>query len=142
MDTLRSLLAIHSCSAQEADYLSHRKFSLVNGMHTTLAFMTLDELYVADDGGREYVLLKYTQMPRQQQRMCEAWRSARCARQHGQSAAAPLGSAPARLLCLLRARVVAPCSLALPVWAPATGRPATASGARASRLQSRPFHCL
>jgi len=48
-------------------------------MHTTLAFMTLHDLYVADDGGREYVLLKYTQMPREQQRTCEAWRSARCA---------------------------------------------------------------
>jgi len=66
-------------SAQECDYLSQRKFSLVNGMHTTLAFMTLGELYVEDDGGREYVLLKYTQMPREQQRTCEAWRSARCA---------------------------------------------------------------
>ena len=58
-----------SRSAEESDYLSQRKFSLVNGMHTTLAFMTLDELYVSDDGGREYVLLKYTQLPRAQQRM-------------------------------------------------------------------------
>ena len=33
-------------SAQECRYLSQRKFSLVNGMHTTLAFMTLGELYV------------------------------------------------------------------------------------------------
>ena len=63
----------------------------------------------------------------------------------------PLGSAPARLLRLLRARRVAPCSSALPGRAPATGTPATASGAltgaRASRTAlHRPFahftrHC-
>ena len=58
--------------------------------------------------------------------------------QHGQSAT--LGSAPARLLHLLRARLAAPCSSALPGRAPATGIPATASAARASRLQSRQFH--
>ena len=46
-----------------------------------------------------------------------------CVRQHGQSA--PLGSAPARLLCLLRARLAALGSLALP----GRGRP-TGSGAR------------
>ena len=51
-----------------------------------------------------------------------------------------LGSAPARLLRLLRARQAAPCSSALPGWAPATGIPAMASGAPASRLQIRPFH--
>ena len=54
----------------------------------------------------------------------------------------PLGSAPARLLRLLRARLVAPCSSALPGWPPATGIPAKASAARASRLQSRRFHRL
>ena len=54
----------------------------------------------------------------------------------------PLGSAPARPLRLLRARLVAPCSSALPGWPPATETPATASAARASRLQSRPFCCL
>ena len=60
-----------------------------------------------------------------------------CVRQHGQSA--PLGSAPARLLCLLRARLAALGSSALPrrVWP--TERPATASDARANCLQSRPF---
>ena len=46
----------------------------------------------------------------------------------------PLGSAPARLLCLLRARLAALGSSALPGRGLATGRPATASGARASRL--------
>ena len=51
----------------------------------------------------------------------------------------PLAVPPARLLCLLRPRLVAPCSSALPGWAPASGIPATASGARASRLQSRRF---
>ena len=44
-----------------------------------------------------------------------------------------LGSAPARLLRLLRALG----SSALPGRGHPTGRPATASGARASRLQSR-----
>ena len=33
---------------------------------------------------------------------------------------------------LLRAQLVAPCSLALPGWAPASGTPAAASAARAS----------
>ena len=60
--------------------------------------------------------------------------------QHGQSAR--LGSSPARPLHLLRARLAAPCSSALPGRGPATGRPAAASGARASRLQSRRFSCL
>ena len=49
----------------------------------------------------------------------------------------PLGSAPARLLRLLSARLPAPGSSALPGRGPATGRPATASEARANRLQSR-----
>jgi len=63
----------------EADYLSERKFSLVNGMHTVVAFMTLIDNYVDNDGGREYVLLKYTKMRRESQRTCEAWRTARAA---------------------------------------------------------------
>ena len=54
--------------------------------------------------------------------------------QHGQSAT--LGSAPARLLCLLRARLAVLISSVLPGRGSA-GRPATAWGARASRLQSR-----
>ena len=54
--------------------------------------------------------------------------------QHGQSA--PLGSASARLLCLLTVRPSALGSSALPGRGPATGRPATISGARASRFQS------
>ena len=58
-------------------------------------------------------------------------------RQHGQSA--PLGRAPARPLCLLRARLAALDSSALPGRGQPTGRPAAASGARASRLQRRPF---
>ena len=48
----------------------------------------------------------------------------------------PLGSAPAWLLCLLRARLAALGSSALAGRGQPTGRPATASGARASRLQS------
>ena len=48
-----------------------------------------------------------------------------------------LGCDPARLLLLLRARLVATCSAALPGWPPDTGTPATASAARASHLQSR-----
>ena len=43
---------------------------------------------------------------------------------HGQSAT--LGSAPARPLCLLGARLLAPCSSAPPGRGPATGTPATA----------------
>ena len=67
------------------------------------------------------------------------------ARQHGQMAvlAVPcLGSALARLLCLLRARLAAMGSSALPGRGRPAGRLGTASGARASRLQSRRFHCV
>jgi len=67
-------------SKHECEYLSERKFSLVNGMHTVVAFMTLRAEFVDDDdGSREYVLRKYTKMPRDSQRMCEAWRTARAA---------------------------------------------------------------
>jgi len=52
---------------------------------------------------------------------------------HGQSA-------PARLLCLPTARLTAPGSSSLPGRGRPTGNPATASGARASRLQDRRFH--
>ena len=62
--------------------------------------------------------------------------------QRGQSAPPRLGSAPARLLRLVRARLAALGSSALPGRGRATGRPATASGSRASRLQSRLFHGL
>jgi len=55
--------------------------------------------------------------------------------QHGQSD--PLAS-PARLLRLPRARLAALCSSALPGRGRPAGFPTTASGARASRLQSRP----
>ena len=76
--------------------------------------------------------------------LCLKWRESAqrryvAAEQQGQSA--PLGSAPARLLRLLRARLAAH-SLALPGRGPTTGIPATAPGARASRLQSRRFHRL
>ena len=54
----------------------------------------------------------------------------------------PLGSAPARLLRLLRTRLAALGSSALPGRGRPTGRPATASGARAGRLQSRRLHRL
>jgi len=74
-----SAIATAPRSALEAEYLSERKFSLVNGMHTVVAFMTLIDQWVADDGGREYVLLKYTRLERASQRMCEAWRMARAA---------------------------------------------------------------
>ena len=46
----------------------------------------------------------------------------------------PLGSAPARLLCLLRARLTALGSSSLPGRGRPTGRPATALGARACYL--------
>ena len=51
-------------------------------------------------------------------------------------------SAPARLLRLLSARLAALGSSAPPERSPATGRPTAASGAQASRLQSRRFHRL
>ena len=60
--------------------------------------------------------------------------------QHGQKCS--LSSAPARLLRLLRARLAALGSSARPGRGRPTGRPATALGARASRLRSRPFHRL
>ena len=53
-----------------------------------------------------------------------------------------LGTAPARLLRLLRARLTALDGSALPGRGRATGRSASASGARASRLRSRLFHGL
>ena len=40
-------------SLAHADYLSERKFSLVNGMHTVMAFLTLDQIYAPKGGGRE-----------------------------------------------------------------------------------------
>ena len=55
---------------------------------------------------------------------------------------AALGSAPARLLRLLTARLVVLGSSALPGRNRPTAFPAAASAARASRLQSRPFHCV
>ena len=55
--------------------------------------------------------------------------------QQGQSP--PLGSAPARPLCLLRARLAALGSSVLPGRGRPTGRPATASGIRTSRLKTR-----
>ena len=54
----------------------------------------------------------------------------------------PLASAAARLPRLLRARLAALGSSALPGRGRPTGRPATASGARASLLQSRQSHRL
>ena len=54
-----------------------------------------------------------------------------------------LGSAPFRLLRLLGARLMALGGSALPIGATgAPGRPATASGARASRIQTRRFRRL
>ena len=68
-------------SLRHADYLSERKFSLVNGMHTVVAFLTLDYMYnPVDPGGREYVLIKYSKMRRAEQRKVEAWRTARSRR--------------------------------------------------------------
>ena len=55
------------------------------------------------------------------------------AKQHGQKC--PLGCDPARLLRLLGTRLAALRSSALPGRGRLTGRPANASGARASRLQ-------
>jgi len=74
-----SSVATVPSNALEAHYLSERKLSLVNGMHTMLAFMTLNKLFTENDGGREYVLLKYAKVPREAQRMVEAWRTARTA---------------------------------------------------------------
>ena len=54
----------------------------------------------------------------------------------------PLGSAPARLLRLLRVRLAAVGSSALPGRGSDTGRPATAFGARANHLQGHRFHCV
>ena len=59
---------------------------------------------------------------------------------HGQSA--PLSSASARLLCLPRACLAALGSSALSGSGRPTGRPATASGTRASHLQTRRCHRL
>ena len=77
-----SVVTVPGCE-REAEYLCERKLSLVNGMHTVLAFMTLDALFSEADAqaeGREHVLLKYSDMGRDAQRTCEAWRAARVAR--------------------------------------------------------------
>lgn len=66
-------------SEEEAEYLSDRKLALVNGMHTTLAFMTLQDEFDLEEEGCEYILLKYTKLPRERQRMVEAWRTCRVA---------------------------------------------------------------
>eukprot|EP00964_Phaeocystis_antarctica_P099535 scaffold65387_cov61-Phaeocystis_antarctica.AAC.3 len=52
---------------------------------------------------------------------------------------APLGSAPARLLCLLRARLAALSSSALPARGRPIGRPATASGAERAASKATDF---
>ena len=75
-----SVVTVPGCE-REAEYLCERKLSLVNGMHTVLAFMTLDALFSASHAeGKEHVLLKYSDMDRDAQRTCEAWRAARVAR--------------------------------------------------------------
>jgi len=75
-----SVVTVPGCE-REAEYLCERKLSLVNGMHTVLAFMTLDALFSPDQpASKELVLLKYSDMRRDAQRTCEAWRTARVAR--------------------------------------------------------------
>jgi hypothetical protein len=75
-----SVVTVPGCE-REAEYLCERKLSLVNGMHTVLAFMTLDALFSTSHAeGKEHVLLKYSDMGRDAQRTCEAWRAARVAR--------------------------------------------------------------
>ena len=71
-----SVLRVPS-SKREAEYLAARKLSLVNGMHTVLAFLTLRDCFLPDGAVREYVLLKYQRMSRAQQRCAEAWCTAR-----------------------------------------------------------------
>ncbi|KAL3924151.1 MAG: hypothetical protein SGPRY_003998 [Prymnesium sp.] len=74
-------VAMVPSSEREAQYYSDRKLSLVNGMHTVLAFMTLCQQYETPQNGeqREYILLKYDEMERADQRVCEVWRAARIA---------------------------------------------------------------
>ncbi|KAH8071822.1 hypothetical protein JL720_11323 [Aureococcus anophagefferens] len=62
-------------TAEHAAFLSKRKASLVNGMHTVLSFLTLQE--VGPDG--DATLLKYSDMRRSNQRLVEAWRTVRVA---------------------------------------------------------------
>ncbi|KAH8070052.1 hypothetical protein JL721_5274 [Aureococcus anophagefferens] len=63
-----------AASAEHAAFLSKRKASLVNGMHTVLSFLTLQEV---GPGGA--TLLKYSDMRRSNQRLVEAWRTVRVA---------------------------------------------------------------
>jgi len=65
-------------SELEAEYYSERKFSLVNGMHTVIAFMTLARQY-DNQVLQEYILLKYKFMTISQQREVRAWITARVA---------------------------------------------------------------
>jgi len=74
-------IAVVPRTDREAQYLSERKFSLVNGMHTVLAFMTLGRNFDPHAlGEREYLLSKYSRMSPDEQRRVEAWRAARVAK--------------------------------------------------------------
>ena len=97
---------------------------------------------LADATTDEPASIDQLQMPARQ---TPAVAKAAQAGQQGQSAA--LGSARARLLRLRMTRRAAPgdsrhLGERRGHWAPCRGRPADASGARASRLQSRPFRRL
>jgi len=63
-------------SKEEAEYYSFRKFSLVNGMHTVVAFTTLVKKY-DPNLVQEYLLIKYINMRPRSQEAIRAWSVAR-----------------------------------------------------------------
>ena len=112
------------------------------GFLQTYVLIIFGEFFVID-GGRSYIEMGEFML----WAMCifgAAILGVECTRMVKAPPARPLRgqSALARPLCLLRARLAALSSSVLPGRGRATGRPATASGARASRLQSCRFHRL
>ncbi|CEM01835.1 unnamed protein product [Vitrella brassicaformis CCMP3155] len=62
----------------EAQYFANRKITIVNGMHTTLAFMTLCHAQQdGDDDPRSHDLLTSATLPEEKQREVYAWAVAR-----------------------------------------------------------------
>ena len=124
--------AAQLCGGGQALYLLPTTYYL---LLTTATLLTTDFLR-----GPLFLLLTTDYLPLTTARPSPAPHAPPGARSHGQSP--PLGSAPAWPLRLLRARLAARGSSALPARTPSTGRQATASRAQASCLQSRRFHCV
>mmetsp|Transcript_41194 Transcript_41194/g.60723 ORF Transcript_41194/g.60723 Transcript_41194/m.60723 type:complete len:563 (+) Transcript_41194:82-1770(+) len=65
-------------SKAEAEFFYERKLFLVNGMHTTLAFLTLSLANPSGTEAGDHLLRDYTNSTRRQRRIIWAWAMARC----------------------------------------------------------------